>query len=85
MTIGKIGKTIMDDDLIAKIRTAVADYMASEGCTCCQGDDHDDHRAALAVLLNVPKFEEADPYAAPEYSFGAFESKTHTPNSKTPI
>ena len=41
---------------IEAIRRAVADYMYSEGCSCCQDQDaHDKHRAELAKLLRVPK------------------------------
>ena len=40
----------------AAIRTAVADYMRSEGCSCCQNiEDHDVNRVRLAKLLGVPK------------------------------
>ena len=40
----------------AEVRRLVADYMRSEGCSCCR--DHDAHRAhtdALGKLLRVPK------------------------------
>jgi hypothetical protein len=40
--------------LRAALRTAVADYLWSEGCSCCRGGDHDEHRAALGKLLKVP-------------------------------
>ena len=36
------------------LRTAVADYMRSEGCSCCQDREaHKKHRARLGELLNV--------------------------------
>ena len=41
------------------IRKALADYMASEGCSCCER--HDAHQEAadeLAKLLNVPKYKD---------------------------
>lgn len=36
-----------------KLRQAVADYMYSEGCSCCRSSDHDEHRARLAKLLGI--------------------------------
>lgn len=45
--------------LRADVRTAVADYMRSEGCACCQNiEDHKDHKERLAELLDVPKYED---------------------------
>ncbi len=45
------------------IRTAVADYMRSEGCGCC-GDyeGHKEHAAILGKLLNVPKYKDGSGY-----------------------
>jgi len=43
---------------IDKIREAVANYMRSEGCSCCEGQGHKKHREVLAALLNVPKYED---------------------------
>jgi excinuclease UvrABC ATPase subunit len=45
------------------IRKAVADYMSSEGCSCC-GDyeAHKDHKNALGVLLDVPKYDDDSGY-----------------------
>jgi len=46
----------MDRKLLAEIRRAVADYMHSEGCSCCQNiEAHEKHREVLAKLLRVPK------------------------------
>lgn len=48
---------------LATIRQAVADYMASEGCSCCQ--DTEKHKAAektLAQLLDVPMYDDASGY-----------------------
>jgi len=42
-----------------QIRRAVADYMASEGCSCCQ--DYEEHKKAeaeLAKLLGVPAYDD---------------------------
>ena len=48
---------------IAAIRTAVADYMKSEGCSCCQNmEAHRRNKATLAKLLRVPKYEDGSGY-----------------------
>lgn len=39
-----------------RLRTAVADYMRSEGCSCCRGSKHDEHAEVLGRLLRVPKY-----------------------------
>lgn len=60
----------------AALRTALADYMASEGCGCCQNrDKHVAAKSHLAILLNVPLY--ADNYG---YNFSQFktpEKKAH--------
>lgn len=55
----------------AKLRTAVADYMRSEGCGCCEDHEaHLEHAARLAELLGVP------PYADNSgYDFSPFRSQ----------
>ena len=45
-----------------KVRQAVADYIASEGCSCCEGSDHDAHAAKLAELLDVPMYTDESGY-----------------------
>lgn len=56
---------------LAEIRRAVADYMWSEGCSCCRdGDAHKEHEAALAKLLRVPKYPDDS-----GYDFGRFRTK----------
>jgi hypothetical protein len=48
---------------LEEIRKAVADYMSSEGCSCCQNvEAHQRHAAALAKLLHVPKYEDGSGY-----------------------
>lgn len=43
----------------AKMRTALAEYMSSEGCSCCGDyDAHQEHAERLGQLLNVPKYED---------------------------
>ncbi len=44
------------------IRSAVADYMRSEGCSCCRGKDHAKHEARLGKLLSVPMYEDKSGY-----------------------
>lgn len=41
------------------LRTALADYMWSEGCECCQDSGaHNAARDRLAKLLNVKKYKD---------------------------
>lgn len=58
--------------LLAQIRTAVADYMWSEGCSCCSDrDKHYEDRERLGKLLRVPR---KDDY----YDFQPYRSKPNT-------
>lgn len=58
-------------ELIAKIRQAIANYMSSEGCSCCENSDsHKKHAEILAKLLCVPKYKDGS-----GYNFGRFETK----------
>jgi hypothetical protein len=44
---------------LAAIRRAVADYIASEGCSCCQNvDAHRDAAERLGKLLRVPRYSD---------------------------
>lgn len=53
----------MKRTVIGALRRAVADYMRSEGCSCCQDvDAHEQHKAALAKLLSVPKYKDGSGY-----------------------
>jgi hypothetical protein len=48
---------------MADIRRAVADYMSSEGCSCCQNvEAHKRHTAELGRLLHVPMFSDKSGY-----------------------
>lgn len=50
-------------DKMFRIRQAVADYMWSEGCSCCQNvTAHDEARRILAGLLDVPMYDDASGY-----------------------
>ena len=53
-----------------KIRQAVADYISSEGCSCCRGDNHEEHKRILAKLLDVPMYSDKS-----GYNFSKFQSK----------
>lgn len=51
------------------IRQAVADYMRSEGCSCCQDPEaHERHKEALAKLLRVPKYPDGSGYDFSKFS-----------------
>lgn len=45
-----------------KLKTAIADYMWSEGCSCCEGDDHKEHKDRIGELLNIPKYSDDSGY-----------------------
>ena len=53
------------------IREAVANYMHSEGCNCCEDyEAHIEHKKLLGVLLNVPMSSDES-----EYDFSQFRTK----------
>ena len=58
-----------------KVREAVANYMVSEGCSCCQDyDQHKVHRQVLGELLDVePQKSSYDD--EPYYNFYQYKSK----------
>ncbi|MFA5132486.1 MAG: hypothetical protein WC444_04180 [Candidatus Paceibacterota bacterium] len=61
-------KAVVD---LESVRTAVADYMESEGCSCCRDvDNHSIHNAVLAKLLHVRKYKDGS-----GYDFGKYVSK----------
>lgn len=52
-----------NEPTIAEIRSAVADYMDSEGCSCCRNiEAHTEAAARLANLLRVPKYKDGSGY-----------------------
>jgi len=56
---------------LVELRTAVADYMQSEGCSCCGNtEEHAVHAERLAVLLDVPPYADGS-----GYNFIRFTSK----------
>lgn len=51
-----------------KLRKALAEYMWSEGCSCCEStDNHAEHKETLAKLLNVPKYPDGSGYDFDRY------------------
>jgi methionine aminopeptidase len=48
---------------LSDIRRAFADYVASEGCSCCRDiDGHNEAAERLAKLLRVPKYKDGSGY-----------------------
>lgn len=63
-------------DGVAAIRTAVADYMRSEGCSCCENTHaHAEHKETLAKLLDVNPYDDGSGYDFSQY-------RTPTPGSE---
>lgn len=59
----------------AEIRRAVADYMHSEGCSCCRNvEAHEEHTAVLARLLRVPRYADGS-----GFDFGRFKTPDRRP------
>lgn len=58
-----------------KIRNALANYMSSEGCSCCRGNDYDKNREILAKLLNVEKYDDNSGYNFNKYSTQELKSE----------
>lgn len=56
------------EDFKSQLRQAIADYMRSEGCSCCQNTEaHKIHEEQLAMLLNVPKYDDGSGYDFSKY------------------
>jgi hypothetical protein len=52
----------------AEIRRLIADYMRSEGCTCCRDTEaHEKHAEALAKALKVRKYDDGSGYDFAHY------------------
>ena len=48
---------------VHEIRNAIADYMYSEGCSCCRDiDKHEINTKRIAELLNVPMYDDSSGY-----------------------
>lgn len=49
---------VVSKPTLAEVRRAVADYISSEGCSCCRSEQHDEHLDRLGKMLRVPKYED---------------------------
>ena len=59
----------MDRKELKELRQAIADYMQSEGCSCCENvDAHKEHAARLAKLLRVKKYSDGSGYNFNRYA-----------------
>ena len=64
---------------VAIIRKAIANYMSSEGCRCCEDTDaHTEHKEELAKLLNVPKYPDGSGYNF--YKYRSKDRQYHNEN-----
>ena len=55
--------------IIGDIRQALADYMRSEGCSCCRDNErHEANAKRLAKLLRVPKYKDGSGYDFTRFS-----------------
>lgn len=53
------------------LRTAIADYMWSEGCSCCRDREaHEQHKSVLGKILRVPKYQDGS-----GFNFERFRTK----------
>ncbi len=59
---GKKRKAVARKIEIAQVRRAIADYMQSEGCSCCRMESHSQHAQVLAKMLKVPAFRDGSGY-----------------------
>lgn len=55
---------------IETIREAIANYVRGEGCSCCESDDHKDHREILGKLLSIGKYKDGSGYDFHRYAKG---------------
>jgi hypothetical protein len=64
---------------LQKIRQAFADYVASEGCSCCRNEErHADAAARLAELMDVPPYKDGS-----GHDFYRFRTPKPSKRSKT--
>ena len=67
---------------LAEIRRAVADYMSSEGCSCCQDlDAHEKHKAVLGKLLRMKRYSDDSGY---DYSAHTTKAAIKRPTPRPP-
>lgn len=66
-------------DLRKELRQAFADYVYSEGCTCCQNTEkHDAAAARLGKLLRVTPYADGS-----GYDFTKYRSQSAKPGVET--
>lgn len=59
---------ILMDKYTRELRTAIADYMYSEGCSCCENQqEHEKHEIRIAELLKIPKYKDGSGYTFDRY------------------
>lgn len=69
----------------AEMRRLVADYMSSEGCSCCRDiPAHDKHTAALGKALGVRKYRDGSGYDFSPHRSGA-KRKRRAPQQKADV
>ena len=42
----------------AEVRFAVAQFIRSEGCSCCESSDHEEHENMLARLVGAARYDD---------------------------
>ena len=61
-------KQCVSGSLLADVRQAVADYMRTEGCSCCRDyEGHKINEARLGKLLKVKKYDDGSGYDFSKY------------------
>lgn len=63
-----------------QLRNAIADYMVSEGCSCCRSNNHSINAERIAKLIDVPPYDGED-----GYQFYAFKTEPKKNQSKKKI
>lgn len=75
MSLTKKIKINMEPEYIEliKIREAVANYIRTEGCSCCESEEHPELREKIAELLHVTKYEDGSGYNFNQYASEEFK------------
>lgn len=64
-------------DFKKQIKNAIADYVASEGCFCCENtEEHQKAKLRIAKLLRIPKYDDGS-----GFDFGKYETKSEALNN----
>ena len=59
------------------MRQAIADYMFTEGCSCCRDiEGHQQNTATIARLLRVPQYSDGS-----GYNFRPYRTKKDSPHA----